>query len=104
MVGHMYFQQTQPLEFLTWELGYIFNPLFQNNQGIGDAGFQRYFVIHRVMAHCNPENIASWKVLERIGMRREGHFRRNIFFKTAADGTPLWVDTFEYAILKDDIK
>jgi len=58
----------------------------------------------RVMAHCNPENIASWKVLEKIGMRREGNFRRNIFFKTAADGTPLWVDTFEYAILKDDIK
>ena len=31
MVGHLYFQQTEPLEFLTWELGYIFNPRFQNN-------------------------------------------------------------------------
>ena len=27
---------------------------------------------HRVVAHCNPENPASWRVLERVGLRREG--------------------------------
>jgi len=109
MVGHLYFQQTEPQEFLTWELGYIFNPRFQNNGYASEsaAALIRYgfdhFGIHRVMAHCNPENIASWKVLEKIGMRREGYFRQNIFFKKAADGSPLWVDTFEYAILDEDI-
>lgn len=109
MVGHLYFQQTEPLELLTWELGYIFNPRFQNNGYASEsaAALIRYgfdhWGIHRVTAHCNPENIASWKVLENIGMRREGHFHRNIFFKTAANGSPIWVDTFEYAILKDDM-
>ena len=55
------------------------------------------------MAHCNPENIASWRVLEKIGMRREGHFQKNVFFKVQADGSPVWIETYEYAILKDDL-
>lgn len=109
MVGHLYFQQTEPLEYLTWELGYIFNPRYQNHGYASEsaAALIRYgfdhWGIHRVMAHCNPENIASWKVLEKIGMRREGYFQQNIFFKTSADGSPIWVDTFEYAILKEEI-
>ncbi len=110
MVGHLYFQQTEPLEFLTWELGYIFNPRYQNKGYATESataliryGFD-HWGIHRVIAHCNPENIASWKVLEKIGMRREGHFRSNIFFKTNGDGSPVWVDTCEYAILKEEVK
>ena len=109
MVGHLYFMQTEPPEFLTWELGYIFNPRFQNNGYASEAaaalihyGFE-HLGIHRVMAHCNPNNIASWRVLEKIGMRREGYFRKNVFFNLAEDGSPLWVDTFEYAILNEDI-
>jgi RimJ/RimL family protein N-acetyltransferase len=109
MVGHLYFQQTEPLEFQTWELGYIFNPRFQNQGYASESaaaliryGFE-HWGIHRVMAHCNPENIASWRVLEKIGMRREGYFRRNVFFKTETDGAPIWVDTFEYAMLRDVI-
>lgn len=110
MVGHLYFKQIEPREFLTWELGYIFNPAF-HNQGYAtesaDAliryGFQ-HFGIHRVIAHCSPENIASWKVLEKLGMKREGCFRKNIFFKRAKDGSPLWLDSLEYAMLKEDIK
>jgi ribosomal-protein-alanine N-acetyltransferase len=54
-----------------------------------------------VVAHCNPENIASWRVMEKIGMRREGYFHKNIFFSRDADGTPIWLDTYEYAILKE---
>ena len=109
MVGHLYFQQTEPQEFLTWELGYIFNPRYQNKGYATEsaAALIRYgfdhWGIHRVMAHCNPENIASWRVLEKIGMQREGYFRSNAFFKTLADGWRVWVDTFEYAILKQDI-
>ncbi len=110
MVGHLYFKQTEPTEFLTWELGYIFNPVFHNKgyateaaQALINYGFA-HWGIHRAIAHCNPENIASWKVLEKIGMRREGCLRKNIFFKKTADGSPLWVDSFEYAILEEDMK
>jgi len=109
MVGHLYFKQTEPWELSTWELGYIFNPAFHGKgyateaaQALIHYGFN-HFGIHRVIAHCDPENIASWKVLEKIGMRREGYFRRNIFFRRAVDNSPLWVDSFEYAILKEDI-
>lgn len=110
MVGHLYFKQTEPKEFLTWELGYIFNPAFHNKGYATESAYElihygfKYFGIHRVIAYCNPENIASWKVLEKIGMRREGLFRKNVFFRTITDGSPLWVDSFEYAILKEDIQ
>lgn len=109
LVGHLYFTQTEPEEFLTWELGYIFNPHDQNQGYATEAaaaliryGFE-HLGIHRVMAHCNPDNVASWRVLEKIGMRREGHFRKNVFFRKAADGSPCWWDTFEYAMLKEDL-
>ena len=108
MVGHLYFEQIEPKEYLTWELGYIFNPAI-HNQGYAtesDDGLVRFgfthLGIHRVIAHCNPENIASWKVLEKIGMKREGFFRKNVFFRTNPDGSPIWIDTYEYAILKND--
>ena len=108
LVGHLYFAQTMPKELLTWELGYIFNPAFQG-QGFATEsstaliryGFE-HWDIHRVVAHCNPENIASWRVMEKIGMQREGYFRQNIFFKRDASGNPIWLDTYEYAILKED--
>ena len=30
--------------------------------------------LHRILAHCDAENIGSYKVMEKIGMRREGLF------------------------------
>jgi [ribosomal protein S5]-alanine N-acetyltransferase len=54
------------------------------------------------MARCDPRNEASWKLLERIGFRREGHFRRFAFFRRDDTGKPLWHDAYEYAILDED--
>lgn len=108
LIGHLYFAQTGPLEYQTWELGYIFNPAYQNQGYATEAaaallrhGFTRWG-IHRVTAHCNPENTASWRVMEKIGMRREGYFRKNIFFERDVEGNPLWLDTYEYAALRED--
>jgi [ribosomal protein S5]-alanine N-acetyltransferase len=110
LIGQLYFPQIEPNEFMTWELGFIFNPRFQNNGYATESasalvryGFE-HWGIHRVMANCNPENIASWRVLEKIGMGREGNLRKNIYFKTDDNGNPLWTDTFTYAILQDDIE
>jgi aminoglycoside 6'-N-acetyltransferase len=50
--------------------------------------------LHRVQATCDTENLASAKLLERIGMRREGHLRENIWFKGA------WGSEYTYALLK----
>ena len=49
--------------------------------------------LHRVTATCDVENEASARLLERVGMRREGHFIENIWFKGA------WGSEYSYAIL-----
>ena len=52
--------------------------------------------LHRVFADCHPENSASVRVLERLGMRREGHLRENDWFQDR------WWDTLIYALLEDE--
>ncbi len=49
--------------------------------------------LHRIWAGCVAENVGSARVLERIGMKREGHFREKYFFKSR------WWDSLHYAIL-----
>jgi RimJ/RimL family protein N-acetyltransferase len=48
---------------------------------------------------CNPVNKPSWKLLERLGFRREGCLIKNVYFTTDAAGNPVWADTYIYAIL-----
>lgn len=59
-------------------------------------------MVRRVVAMCNPENISSWKLLERLKMRRKGHLLKNIYFKVDENGEPIWIDTYEYGILADE--
>jgi len=49
--------------------------------------------LHRVWAVCGVENTASWRLMERLGMRREAHHVDNIYFKGA------WDSEFTYAML-----
>jgi [ribosomal protein S5]-alanine N-acetyltransferase len=108
MIGHIYFKQIEPHELRTWELGYIVNPAYQGKGYATEAVaalLKKGFLeenIHRVFAHCNPENFASWKLLDRVGLRREGLLRKNIFFRRGPDGDELWTDTYEYAILDEE--
>ena len=37
--------------------------------------------LHRVIAITDCENVASIALLERLGMRRDGHFMQNVWFK-----------------------
>jgi len=37
--------------------------------------------LNRVEAHCEEENIGSWKVMEKCGMRHEGILREKVFMK-----------------------
>jgi RimJ/RimL family protein N-acetyltransferase len=48
---------------------------------------------HRVAAACDARNIASARVLERLGLRREGHLHES----TWANGE--WTDDLLYALL-----
>lgn len=105
VIGNIYLAEQG---FDTWELGYVFNPDYQGQgyateaaRGMIDDLFARR-AGRRVVAMCNPCNTASWKLLERLGMRREGHLLQNVYFKKDQLGRPIWLDTFEYAILADE--
>ena len=37
--------------------------------------------LHRIYATCDPDNIGSVRVLEKLGMRREGYLRQNLWLK-----------------------
>jgi RimJ/RimL family protein N-acetyltransferase len=52
--------------------------------------------LHRVVAIADCRNKPSWALLERVGMRREGHFLENVWFKGG------WSDEYLYAVLKDE--
>lgn len=49
--------------------------------------------LHRVVAECDEENVASWRLLERLGFRREAHLIENLFFKGA------YCNEYHYAML-----
>jgi RimJ/RimL family protein N-acetyltransferase len=55
---------------------------------------------HRVIAHCDTENIGAYKLMEKIGMRREG-----VFLDARPAHTPLakpYSSVYAYAMLKDE--
>lgn len=52
--------------------------------------------LHRVFADCDPRNLASCRVAERLGMVREGVLRENYFLKGE------WCDAAIYGILDQE--
>ncbi len=54
--------------------------------------------LHRVEAGCATANIGSVKVLEKVGMTREGLCRKTLPIRGE------WVDNYMYAILDTDIR
>ncbi len=107
LIGNLYLGKR---EFRSMELGFVFAA---EGQGQGyateaatalmDYAFDE-LGIHRVTAECNPLNMRSWRLMERLGMRREGEFRKNVYFRKDSSGNPLWQDTYQYAILADEWK
>lgn len=88
----------------TYEIGWVFNPEYQNKDYATEAAYSvlKYgfetMNLHRIIAICQPENIPSWRVMEKIGMRREGHFKKCIPHENG------WWDEYYYAILKEEWK
>ncbi|MGD6802799.1 MULTISPECIES: GNAT family N-acetyltransferase [Rossellomorea] len=83
-------------------MGYIIHPDSWGNGYATEASKQlihygfRELKLHRIYATCNPENIASIKVLEKNGMTREGRMRDHLKIKEG------WRDSLLYSILEDD--
>lgn len=91
----------------TRELGYVFNARYWGNgfaaeacQALIEWAFAHG--THRIVAECNPLNQPSWRLLERLGFRREGHLIENVSFRRDDDGLPVWQDTYVYAVLASE--
>lgn len=82
------------------EIGWIFNPDYQGNGYATEAASALLDLafgpgdMHRVMARCDVRNDPSWRLMERLGMRREAHFREHAIFKGE------WDQEYIYAILR----
>ena len=95
-------------DFGAKEIGYFVNKRYQRQ---GYAAEALSVVIaqafregaYRVYAECDARNVPSWKLLEKVGLRREAYFRRNIWFHRDENDTPVWKDTLVYAILEDEV-
>ena len=82
LIGNLYFSRQADGD--TWELGFVFNAAYQ---GKGYAMESTRALLNRaflewgarcIIAQCNPENEKSWRLLERLGMRRERHLIQNV--------------------------
>lgn len=105
LIGNLSFQKQ---DFDTWELGYVFNKNFQKKGFATEAAkaLINYAIkelnARKIIAMCSPKNESSWKLLERLKMRREGHLLQNVYFKTDENNNPIWLDTYEYGILASE--
>lgn len=51
---------------------------------------------HRVITSIDPRNVASIRLVERLGFRKEAHFRESYYLRGE------WVDDIIYAMLKKE--
>ncbi|MDY7990927.1 GNAT family protein [Paenibacillus polymyxa] len=84
------------------EMGYVLNPDYQGKgyaaeaaRAILDFGFST-LAVHRIYATCRPENKASEKVMQQIGMQREGLMREHWYYKGG------FHDSYLYSILAEE--
>ncbi len=54
------------------------------------------WVFRRVVANCYVDNVMIWKIMERIGMRREARYVADSLYR---DGS--WRDSYAYALLAE---
>ena len=85
-------------------IGYCYNQEYWGNgyaseaaEAIIEFGFE-YLKLHRIFATCDPNNIGSAKVLEKIGMNKEGRLREHKYQKGQ------WRNSFLYSILEQEYK
>ncbi|EOO25018.1 ribosomal-protein-serine acetyltransferase [Bacillus cereus BAG1X2-3] len=100
LIGHIVFHKYFGEH--TYEIGWIFNPQYYNKGYASEAaqatlkyGFKE-MGLHRIIATCQPQNTPSYRLMDKIGMRREGYFRKCI-----PHGNEWW-DEYYYAILEEE--
>ena len=85
------------------ELGWVIDPACAGNGFATEAAsalLRICFVelgLRRVYAQCFADNAASWRIMEKLGMRREEYAVRDSLHRSGQ-----WMDGMRYAILSDE--
>jgi len=85
------------------DIGWVLAPAHQG-QGFGTEAVAALFEIcfdrlglRRVTAACFSDNVPSWQLMERLGMRRESHTVRDSLHRDRG-----WLDGYSYALLAEE--
>jgi RimJ/RimL family protein N-acetyltransferase len=85
------------------ELGWCLDPRYERNGYATEAVTELVCIcfedlgLRRVTANCFADNEPSWRLMERLGMRRELHAVRESLHRSGE-----WLDGFGYAVLADE--
>ncbi len=91
---------SQQQKIREWEVGWAVHPDEWGKGYATEAAWHvidwafREFNLHRVVAFCHASNVASVRVMEKLGMRRDGLLRETRWLNGA------WWDEYVYAILE----
>ena len=85
------------------EIGWCLDPAYQGRgyareavEALIEVCFEA-LGLRRVVANCFADNTASWRLMERLGMRREVYNVRDSLHRTGA-----WLDGVGYALLAEE--
>ncbi|HSD15530.1 MAG TPA: GNAT family N-acetyltransferase [Flavobacterium sp.] len=98
LIGNIGYFRMQP-ENHRAEIGYMLSQKFHGKGIMQEAlteiikyGFNE-MKLHSIEAVTDPENFASWKLLEKNGFIREGHFKEDCFWQGK------YLDSYVYSLL-----
>ncbi|WP_442787808.1 GNAT family N-acetyltransferase [Flavobacterium suncheonense] len=98
LIGNIGYFRMQP-ENHRAEIGYMLATQFHGKGIMQEAltriieyGFQN-MKLHSIEAVTDPENYPSWKLLEKNGFIREGHFKQDTYWQG------VYLDSFVYSLL-----
>ena len=103
MIGDLCYREG---DYGNYEIAYDFNEKY-GKQGYATEACKQ--LIHhifkglngrRLYVGCNEENTNSWRLLERLGFRREAFCVEDVAFKKDEDGNPIYVNSYFYALLQ----
>lgn len=101
LIGHMLFHPWFGPR--TYEIGWVLHKRYHGRGYATEAatallryGFET-LRLHRVIATCQPENVPSYRVMEKLGMRREAWFQKCVYRDDAT-----WWDEYFYALLEEE--
>lgn len=89
-------------DFKQADIGYCYNKNYWGKGYASEAGAMavefafKTLDLHRLVATCDAQNLASFRIMEKLHMRREGHFIQDKKIKDS------YRDTYLYAILQSE--